>query len=1096
MDHNICLNCGGSLHEENGKLVCEYCGSYRPQNISSEEITLLTTAYQKLRLTEFSEAEAEFDDIIRKYPQCAQAYWGRLLARYGIKYEKDYDGRLIPTCYASIESISQSSDYQNALQYADSKTRDIYIMHAEYIDKIRKKYLEKAQKEKPYDIFISFKDSDRENGSKRTRDSYDAESLYYHLKDEGYRVFFSRESLKGISGRDYEPYIFNALSTAKVMIVFGSNPEYINTTWVKNEWMRYLKCMRAGEKKEGSLLVAYKGFDPRELPNVLSRLQCLDADDMYFYSNLKKAVESILRDGTTTCNHTKTVTVPERPATCTQAGLSEGKYCETCGVTLKTPTYIQPKGHKFGEWKIAKKATCTENGKYERVCHCGATETRSIPSRGGHIASEEWETVTKPAPGKKGLKAKKCVVCGAQVERKEIPALPKRPPINKATKLGLIALIACLIFATGYLIFRHKHTLVTEPSVAPTCMETGITERIYCVDCGKILKESTPIDALGHIPNTEIFCTEAQICTVCGEELNPARGHTPGAEATCTEAQSCTMCGQELKPSLGGHTPGTEATCTEAQACTVCGEELKSALGHTFQWVIKKNPSQTEEGLRVYQCSVCGTESATESIPTASEGLAYHVNADRTTCTITGIGTCTETDVRIPKAIDGYWVTNIGNFAFINCNNLTSIVIPNSVMSIGDYAFDDCTSLQSITIPDSVMSIGDRAFWSCDNLTSIEIPNSVMSIGDEAFWSCDNLTDIIVHNDNSHYCDLDGILFNKNVTELICYPAGKSESTYTIPDSVTSIGNSAFGSCDSLISIEIPDSVMSIGNFAFSNCDSLTSIEISDSVTNIGSRAFYGCNGLTEIVVNDSNQHYCDLNGVLFNKNITELICYPEGKTANTYTIPDSVLRVGDAAFAWCTNLTSIGLPNILTSIGDDAFYYCRSLTSIVIPNSVMSIGDEAFLGCTSLTSIELPDSVASIGISTFANCSKLTTITVDDGNQHYCDLNGVLFNKNITELICYPAGKTQTTYTIPDSVTMIDDRAFYLCESLTSIAIPDSVTMIDGWAFSYCRNLTEIRYSGTMAQWREISKHSYWNSHTGSYTVICTDGTIPKSSE
>ena len=299
MNQNICYNCGGEFVERGRKYVCPYCGTVKPQDVSNEEISLLYTAYQKLRLADFYEAEQEFDDIIRRYPKNAQGYWGRLLARYGIKYEDDYDGTKIPSCYlTSIESVFEASDYKKALKYADSDNRSVYKKHADYIEHVRQEWIEKASSEEPYDIFISYKDSDRENGIERTEDSYAMQEMYFRLKEKGYRVFFSRESLRGISGKEYEPYIFNALSTSKIMIVYASNPEYINATWVKNEWTRYLGRIRSGDKKQGSLLVVYEGFAPKELPMVLARLQCLDASDKFFYPDLLSSIAKLLEEDT------------------------------------------------------------------------------------------------------------------------------------------------------------------------------------------------------------------------------------------------------------------------------------------------------------------------------------------------------------------------------------------------------------------------------------------------------------------------------------------------------------------------------------------------------------------------------------------------------------------------------------------------------------------------------------------------------------------------------------------------------------------------------------------------------------------------------
>ena len=212
----------------------------------------------------------------------------------------------------------------------------------------------------------------------------------------------------------------------------------------------------------------------------------------------------------------------------------------------------------------------------------------------------------------------------------------------------------------------------------------------------------------------------------------------------------------------------------------------------------------------------------------------YTVNDDQTV-TITGYYGF-EDAVEIPKFIDGNAVTSIGDRAFYGCTKLTSITIPYGVTSIGDYAFESCTGLESITIPDGVTSIGNRAFMDCHSLTSINIPDGVTSIGTNAFYGCSGLTDIIVDSSNSSYCSESGVLFNKNKTKFICYPAGKTDSSYTIPDGVTSIGDYAFERCTGLGSITIPDSVNSIGYEAFDRCTKLTSIYIPDGIS-IGFRA-------------------------------------------------------------------------------------------------------------------------------------------------------------------------------------------------------------------------------------------------------------------
>ena len=199
----------------------------------------------------------------------------------------------------------------------------------------------------------------------------------------------------------------------------------------------------------------------------------------------------------------------------------------------------------------------------------------------------------------------------------------------------------------------------------------------------------------------------------------------------------------------------------------------------------------------------------------------------------------------------------------------------------------------------------------------------------------------------------------------------------TISNSVTNIESDAFATCSSLTNITIPNSVMSIEEFAIIDCDNLESITISNSVTNIGDGLCYRCSNLKNIYVDKNNQYYSSENGILFNKDKSKLIKYPDGKINKQCIIPDNVTDIGEYAFAACSSLTSITIPNSVTSISDRAFYYCSSLTSITIPNSVTSIGGSAFNSCSSLTNITIPNSVTCIDAYTFMRCSSLTSITI-----------------------------------------------------------------------------------------------------------------------
>ena len=245
-----------------------------------------------------------------------------------------------------------------------------------------------------------------------------------------------------------------------------------------------------------------------------------------------------------------------------------------------------------------------------------------------------------------------------------------------------------------------------------------------------------------------------------------------------------------------------------------------------------------------------------------------------------------------------YIVNSICNYAFRYCEDITAITLSGSITSIGDYAFSYCTNITSITIPNGVTSIGESAFEYCTNLIKIKIPDSVISIGDEIFFNCTSITSI------------------------------------TLSNGITDIGKYAFFRCTSLKNITIPNSVKKIDLHAFDGCESLTSIMIPDSVTSIGRYVFDGCKSLTTIKVNSNNKYYSSENGVLFNKDKSQLIFFPKDNPSKEYTIPDSVKIISDYAFYGCLNLKSIMLSDRNISIGESAFYDCTNLTDVYFSGS------------------------------------------------------------------------------------------------------------------------------------------------------------------
>jgi hypothetical protein len=432
--------------------------------------------------------------------------------------------------------------------------------------------------------------------------------------------------------------------------------------------------------------------------------------------------------------------------------------------------------------------------------------------------------------------------------------------------------------------------------------------------------------------------------------------------------------------------------------------------------------------------------------------------------------------VAVPGAILGQYTvmsgaTNIDSEAFYGCSNLTSITIPNGVSSIGSGAFDNCAGLTQVMLGTSVASIGTSAFNGCSSLTDITIPQSVTNLGasflelgskhseppplkrpitpaqanpilvsaiqigplysgptdfgsEQMFAGCSNLTAINVASKNKFYSSSRGILFNKSQTTLIEAP-GAIAGNYTVPSSVTTIGEAAFASCPGLTGLSLPDSVASIGYGAFGDCTGLTNITLGAHLANLGSYAFANCTGLTRLA------------------------------------IQNGVTNIGIGAFSDCGGLTNVTLGTRVTTIEDTAFAGCAELTGLVIPDSVTNLGSEAFDDCSSLTNIALGAHVDSIGEAAFAGCSSLAAITVAAQNLYFSSAAGVLFDKHQDLLIEAPAGGIVGGYTVPGSVTRIADEAFAGCTNLTSLTIQDSVTNLAAYALNDCPNLIQIYCEG-----------------------------------
>ena len=310
MQQKICGTCGGALERKGDYYCCRFCGNKWVVDVTDDlRFVDRANAWSALRSCDFERACELFENILFNEPENHEAYWGRALSYHGIIYVTDLnENKRVPTCNnIGEDSFVDCADVKKAIAYAPADIGESYREQARLIEDIRIEWLDKARKEPPYDIFLCYKDSDAENGIDRTEDSVVAQDIYIHLKEQGYRVFYSRESLRDKIGEKYEPYIYNALATSKVMLVYGSSSRYIKSAWLKNEWYRYSRRIASGEKHKDSLIVACDGFSPSELPLSLASRQCLDASRKTFFIDMDRSISRIISE----CNEKNNETVAE-----------------------------------------------------------------------------------------------------------------------------------------------------------------------------------------------------------------------------------------------------------------------------------------------------------------------------------------------------------------------------------------------------------------------------------------------------------------------------------------------------------------------------------------------------------------------------------------------------------------------------------------------------------------------------------------------------------------------------------------------------------------------------------------------------------------
>ena len=1132
MSQNICNICGANYEYHNGRWKCPACGAFKAEELSNEEVTLLYNAAQKLRLSDFDEAEKAYADIIEKFPKNPDGYWGRLLSRYGIKYEEDFDGRKIPTCYAtSIESVITDKDYLKAIELADQETKAYYTLQAEYIERVRKEWVEKARKEKPYDIFICYKDSDLANGIDRTQDSIAAQELYIHLIEQGYRVFFSRESLRGKVGEKYEPYIFNALSTAKVMLVYGSKSEYITSTWLKNEWTRYEKRLQAGEKKPNSLIVACDGFSPTELPKVLSSMQCFDATSRSFYTDLDAVLKKIIKGE----EKPKPVVEPKPEkkkskklpiAIASIAALIAIFLCILLPNVLGDKPFATVTDSKYGvvisaDSEIFDKNTSvivdklTDGAQYASLVSVVNT-SKTIDIQNAIIYDIECD-----------VDITKSVTIKVAYTKSDADSTVKVYYVSddKTT----IEEHSC-IYDDGYVQFKTTHLsyyVIGEVAKATTPggnenpggddPKPPVTPSLTYEDGVLQVGVSANYEPYEYLDNGQFKGIEIDILKAIATEL--------GLEIRFEN---------DTFEDLLGNLNAKEVDCIIGVTETAQRNELATATNALFseddmEFIIYLNKDcndlRTAINTAITKLKNNGTIDGiienynTPELPTTTT-IIFNANG--------GSGTMTNQSITFNSADnlkkcefnrEGYnfigWATTSDGVAVYDDEATLSV---QSQESITLYAV-----WEEIIIPESVKvefdangGLGSAQSITTSQNSTFTFPNC--NYTKEGYRFVGWVTDT---NSNDKYSA--GSQGTVGTTTLVKYYAKWEAISYTatfkngnaiikeVPFTIetTSIAEPSVparqcysGKWSNYEIIANDITIYAEYTLAHSNIVKVDAKEAQCNAT--GNIEYWHCSGC--------NTNYTTQEGTSEATNVTlskvacEYVngsckwCGSSGSPIEDFTFEDAgdytyilksyigddttvvipamyqgkpITAIADNAFKNCIAVESVSLSNNITSIGANAFENCTALTNIVFSNKLTTIGEYAFSGCSNLITISIPQTVVTIGSAAFKNCAKLDNITIPSGVQ------------KLQYQVFYGCSSLETL-TISEGVSEIEAYTFQNCSSLKRVIIPQSVTTIspDG-IFSGCSSLETLVIPIGQVSYKLLSGKNYISA------LPCLFGTI-----
>ncbi len=726
-----CKMCGGNLEISSGNEtvgVCEYCGTKQtlPKLNSEERINLYDRASHFRRNNEYDKAANIYEQILNADSSDAEAYWSLVLCCYGIEYVEDPEThKRVPTVNrAQFTSIYDDANYQSAIRYADAHQRPLYEEEAKVINDIQKGILAISQQEDPFDVFICYKETDQDG--RRTRDSVLAADLYHQLVQEGFKVFFSRITLEDKIGTAYEPYIFAALNSAKVMVALATKPEYYRAVWVKNEWSRYLALVKKSAGKK-ILVPAYKDMDPYDIPEEFSHLQALDMSKLGFMQDLIRGIKKVIR-------------TDEPKIIANEAKIATAGNANTEALLKRAFIFLED-----GDWQKADEfcEQVLNNAPENAVAYVGKLLAELHISKRGDLAN-----------------------CTDSFEQSS--------NYIKAIRFGDDEIKNEL---EGYIECIHNRK------------EIARREDIYNNAVGRMNRANDEnsfrmaMDLFRSIPG---YKESDQLLEQCSEKMEISRKNTRYSNAI-SKMREGTVKGYETAIELFGLVQGWKDA---DEQIPICREELRKlkekqekerAEEEDRQNQKREKKSKQKKLIPILVISAIAIIAIviTILVKVLDHKCGKHLwwKYDKSTQTLTIYGTGDMYDdnslVGAPGSIRAVIIqdgcTTIGDGAFVCCSKMESITIPNSVTKIKDHAFFGCSALKEIIVdennpyfavedgvlfdnkkeelwlytpgkeesiyevPDTVKRIEEEAFRGIWHLDRLELPNTIEEIGDRAF---------------------------------------------------------------------------------------------------------------------------------------------------------------------------------------------------------------------------------------------------------------------------------------------------------------------------------------------------------------------------